>query len=155
MCFWCAIRTTKAPRRRFKFRATAAGEPEVWDALRNEITSIPFHRSGENAVEFSLSMEPLETALIVFQPRRPARPLRIEADVEPLREPIALTRDPNSPAPESVAARLKSLAHVDLTGCKWIWFPEGNPAVRRQTESAGFAGRLPFQPIARSSGLAF
>ena len=31
--------------RQFKFRATAAGEPECWDAVRNEVTSIPFQRS--------------------------------------------------------------------------------------------------------------
>ena len=33
--------------RQFKFRATAAGEPECWDAVRNEITAIPFQRTGE------------------------------------------------------------------------------------------------------------
>jgi len=53
--------------RRFKFRAAAAGEPECWDAVRNEITSIPFQRTGRKTVEFSLTLEPLETALIVFQ----------------------------------------------------------------------------------------
>ena len=84
--------------RTFKFRATAAGEPELWDPMRNEITAIPFQRIGDQQVEFSLTMEPLETALLVFQPTKIARPMRIEPGTKPIREPIAIVRDPNPPA---------------------------------------------------------
>jgi hypothetical protein len=83
--------------RTFKFRATAAGEPELWDPMRKEITAIPFQRIGEQQVEFSLTMEPLETALLVFQPTKTARPMRIEAGMRTAREPIAVVRDPNPP----------------------------------------------------------
>ena len=86
--------------RRFKFRATAAGEPECWDAVRNEIVAIPFRHVGEGVVEFSLVLEPLETVLIVFQPKRRPRPLRIEAGGKPIRRPIPLVRDPNPRVPQ-------------------------------------------------------
>ena len=116
--------------RQFKFRATAAGEPECWDAVRNEITSLPFRRTAASQVEFSLTLEPLESLLIVFSPKRQPRPLRIEAVARPLGEPIIVTRDANATPPEPVTARLKPPARPSLKGAKWIWFPEGNPAVK-------------------------
>ena len=84
--------------RTFKFRATAAGEPELWDPMRNEITVIPFQRIGDHQVEFSLSLEPLEAALLVFQPTKAERPMRIEPGTKPVHEPIVIARDPNLPA---------------------------------------------------------
>ena len=128
--FFICNQNDKGPKRQFKFRALASGEPECWDALRNEITSISFDRIGDNAVEFSLGLEPLETALVVFQPfepKRQQRPVRIEAGVKPVREPVAIVRDPN-PAPAGPAAgKPKPSAKQLLAGCKWVWFPEGNP----------------------------
>ena len=84
--------------RKFKFRATAAGEPELWDAMRNEITAIPFQRINDRQVEFTLTLEPLETMLLVFQPTKIARPMRIEPGMKAVHEPIVITRDPNPPA---------------------------------------------------------
>jgi hypothetical protein len=84
--------------RTFKFRATAAGEPELWDAMRNEITAIPFQRINDRQVEFTLTLEPSETALLVFQPTKIVRPARIEAGTKPIREAIVIARDPNPPA---------------------------------------------------------
>ncbi len=115
--------------RQFKFRATASGEPECWDAVRNEITSIPFQRTGESRVEFSLTLEPLESVLIVFSPKRQPRPLRIEAGTKPIGESILVRREPNPTPPTPVAAKLTRSIKASLTGCKWVWFPEGNPAV--------------------------
>ena len=89
--------------RTFKFRATAAGEPELWDPMRNEITAIPFQRIGDRQVEFSLSLEPLETALLVFQPTKIARPMRIEAGTKPIHEPIVDRARPE-PAGETAGA---------------------------------------------------
>ena len=85
--------------RQFKFRATATGEPECWDAMRKEVAAIPFQRTSDNVVEFSLGLEPLEAVLIVFRPKRQLRPMRIEAGDKPIRGPIFLVRDPNPPAP--------------------------------------------------------
>jgi len=83
--------------RTFKFRATAAGEPELWDVMRNEITAIPFQRINDRQVEFTLTLEPSETALLVFQPTKIVRPARIEAGTKPIREAIVIARDPNPP----------------------------------------------------------
>jgi len=114
--------------RQFKFRANAVGEPECWDAMRNEVTAIPFQRVGQHTVEFSLSLEPLESVLIVFQPKGQPKPTRIDPNTKPIREPIIVPRDPNPMPPEPVAKKLKSPLELPLSGCKWVWFPEGDPA---------------------------
>jgi hypothetical protein len=101
--------------REFKFRATAAGEPECWDAVRNEITALRFRRLGPKSVEFSLRLEPLESVLIVFQPARQLRPLRIEKGSKPIGEPIVLGRAANPPAarlPPLDARRKQTLSPV-------------------------------------------
>ena len=51
----------------------------------------------EKKVEFTLTLEPLETVLLVFQPEKITRPMRIEPDTKPIREPIAPTRYCNRP----------------------------------------------------------
>jgi hypothetical protein len=114
--------------RQFTFRATAQGEPECWDAMRNEITALPFDRIDVNTVKFALTMEPLESMLIVFQPKQTARPPRVEPGTTPVREPIILVREPKAVPPKPPAKKVKSLTKADLAGSKWIWFPEGNPA---------------------------
>ena len=114
--------------RQFKFRAMATGEPECWDAMRNEVAAIPFQRMGQNTVEFSLSLEPLESVLIVFQPKGQLRSPRIDANMKPLRKPIVVARDPNPTPPEPVAKKLNLQSDLSFAGCKWVWFPEGNPA---------------------------
>lgn len=111
--------------RPFAFRLTAAGVPEYWDAMRNEISAIPFRRVDPATVEFSLTMEPLETAMIVFQPEAIARPPRIGPETKPLGE-IALTREPNPIAEKP--------ANLDLTdkrllGCSWVWSFDGKPTL--------------------------
>jgi hypothetical protein len=139
--------------RQFEFRATAAGEPECWDAVRNEVTSIPYRRTGDGTVEFSLRLEPLESVLLVFQPKRQPRALRIEAGTKPGREPIVLARDANPPVrkmPPLDARRAKTVspvatadpfrahftipADVDLAKCRVCLemdkLPEDSAAVR-------------------------
>jgi hypothetical protein len=96
--FFVANQNHLGAARTFKFRATAHGEPEVWDAMRNEITALPFQRIAENQVEFSLTLEPLESQLIVFHANKVARPLRVEPGTVQVREPMVLVRDPNPPA---------------------------------------------------------
>jgi len=93
--------------RSFRFRATASGVPECWDAMRNEITAIPFSRVNDAQVEFTLMLEPLETLLLVFQTENVARPMRIESGTKPVREPIALARDANPPTKPLVPERKK------------------------------------------------
>jgi hypothetical protein len=87
----------QGPATEFQFRATAAGVPECWDAVRNEITAIPFERHGAKAVDFSLTLEPLESVLLVFQPERIARPMRIEPNRKPSMPAVPLVRLANPP----------------------------------------------------------
>lgn len=82
----------------FLLLATAQGEPELWDPMRNEITAIPFRRLDEKRIIFGLTLEPLETVLLVFQPKKIERSMRIDPDTKPIREPIALLREPNPSA---------------------------------------------------------
>jgi hypothetical protein len=63
--------------RHFTFRVKAEGVPECWDAMRNEISRVPFREFREYK-EFSLTLEPLESVLLVFQEQ--ARPLRFRRD---------------------------------------------------------------------------
>ncbi|MGA2035344.1 MAG: glycosyl hydrolase [Thermoguttaceae bacterium] len=88
--------------RRFRFRITARGEPECWDAVRGEITALPYRRLQEDQVELALTLEPLESVLIVFQAAKLARPIRLEPGSRPLGAAIDLVRDPQPPAPPLV-----------------------------------------------------
>ncbi len=78
----------------YTFRVTTAGVPECWDPMRNEIVVPRSWRTEAGTVTVSLTLEPLETVLLVFQPQRIIRPPRIEPDTKPIREPIAIVRDP-------------------------------------------------------------
>ena len=106
--------------RRLKFRAAAAGVPERWDAMRNEISAIPHKRGDKDTVEFELTFEPNESALVIFTPDGNAAP-RIEALTALPGSPIVVVRDRPAVAAPPPAERLT------LAGCPWVWFPEGNP----------------------------
>jgi hypothetical protein len=125
--FFVCNQNDKGPAREFKFQAVATGEPELWNALTGEITALPFTRTGEKTVEFTLSMQPIETALVVFQPKKQDRPAHIAANAKPVRAPVEVARDPN-PASEKPAIKRQPTAKELLTGAKWVWFPEGEPA---------------------------
>lgn len=110
--------------RRFRFRATADGEPECWDAMRNEITAVQHQRQGART-EFSLTLHPNESVLIVFQSGRRPLPLRVEAGLDGRR--IDVQRDPTPSRPEPMLDRGADLAR-SLEGCSWIWYPEDEPS---------------------------
>ena len=65
----------QGPARTFKFRTAAPGTPEAWDAMRNELTSVTCSSVG-NMTEFSLTLEPMESVLLVFQSSARALPPR-------------------------------------------------------------------------------
>jgi len=112
--------------RRFRLRVTAEGECECWDAMRNDITAVPGVRTGDE-VELTLTLQPNESVLLVFQPERRDLPVRWEPGAEPEHRVIPVRRDvvPAEPAP--VPEGVSALAQA-LEGCAWIWFPEGDPA---------------------------
>jgi hypothetical protein len=111
--------------RSFRFRITAEGEPECWDAMRGEITSLPHRRSGRQT-ELRLTLESNESVLLVFQPGKRALPERLPLAIKPLRI-IPIVRDvvPLQPEPVLEAGPQRSQL---LEGCSWVWYPEGNPA---------------------------
>jgi len=116
--------------RHFKFRATAAGVPEWWDAMRNEISALPYKRVGPETVEFEMTLEPSESALVIFAPEGTKTRLpRIEAlkpmlpAIEVVREPITEPQWPSRP-PEPEGKTPGPAA--SLANCPWVWFPGEN-----------------------------
>ncbi len=71
--------------RAFTFRATAKGAPELWDPMRNEMASVSSKPTAAGT-EFSLTLEPMESVLVVFQDSPRKLPARISADLKPLRQ---------------------------------------------------------------------
>ena len=112
--------------RKFKFRITAEGEPECWDAMRNEITTVRHQRSG-NQTELTLTFQPNESVVLVFQPAK-----RLLLDRESLETaggvrtvPVIRGQAANPPEPK---LEVQSPFHRFLEGRSWIWHPGGNPA---------------------------
>ena len=136
--FFIANQNHQGDPRTFRFRLTAAGVPECWDAMRNEITSVPFTRKG-GQVELSLTMEPNESVLLVFQPNKRALPPRLEPGGSAGRKTIVVTRDP-TPAPAESLPPVGSAPALALKGGAWTWYPEGEPA------KAAPAGHTLFPP---------
>ncbi len=120
--------------RNFTFRISAVGEPECWDAMRNEVAAVPFRRLASDKVEVDLSLEPSESAVLVFQKEKRALPLRLTADFKTVRGPVDVVRKATPPewvipnAPNAPAAPAVAKGEQWLSGCDWIWGPEGNAA---------------------------
>lgn len=114
--------------RPFTFRIKAAGEPECWDAMRNEITAPAYRRVSPNEVEMDITLEPSESVLLVFQKEKRRLPGRIDASIRSVRGPIEVVR--TETPPELVIPSTPAMAKdgPSLEGCEWIWFPEDNPA---------------------------
>ncbi len=121
----------QGPPRHFRFRLTAAGFPEAWDAMRNEITAVPFERRGET-VELELTLEPNESVLLVFREQAHPLPARLTSESESSRRTIEVVRQPTpdelkvpsepprEPSPDNAEA-------ASIKQAMWIWHDE--PAV--------------------------
>ncbi len=120
--------------RPFTLRIDAAGEPECWDAMRNELTSLPYKRRGPKQVDVELTLEPSESVVLVFRKEKRALPSRLEASAKPVRASVTLVRDATPPSlviPSSPAVSPASGISKDeeaLRSCEWVWGPEGDPA---------------------------
>lgn len=133
--------------RTFKLKVFAAGEPECWDAMRNSVTALPYKRIAANEVEVTLTLEPSESVVLLFQKEKRTLPLRLEANAKPMRAAINLVRSatppelviPSAPAPTPASALSKS--EQALVGCNWIWGPEGNAAQSAPPGIRYFRGR--------------
>jgi len=124
--FFIANQNHQGEPRTFRFCLTADGVPECWDAMRNEITAVPFTRKGKQ-VELSLAMEPNESVLLVFQPKKRALPPRREPGSNADRKTVLVTRDP-TPAQAEPQPPIGGGPVLALKGCAWTWYPEGDPA---------------------------
>lgn len=124
--FFIVNQNHRGAARPFRFRITADGEPECWDAMRNEISAVTYKRNGKQ-VELDLMMAPNESVLLVFQPSKRPLPSRLESGSRPERASFAVVRDPT---PVQVTPELKPTAQMarSLEGGSWIWYPEGSPA---------------------------
>jgi hypothetical protein len=58
------------------------GAPELWDAMRNEMCSVPW-RQEDDGVSFDLTLEPTESVLVRFGTER-VRPVRLAAETRPI-----------------------------------------------------------------------
>ncbi len=138
----------------FRLKVTADGFPEIWDAMRNEIASVAFTRSGDS-VEFNLVLEPMESVLLVFNPNRRDLPARIEGDVVRGGTALSVNRDPAPAVAKGKVANPFSgtcdvPAGVDLSTTRvFVEMDEPNPeAAARVTingkDAGGFIGK-PFR----------
>jgi len=123
--FFIANQHHDGPTKQFRLRAHAAGVPECWDAMRGEICSLSHERVAEDAVDFSLTLEPLESVLVVFSPAKRPLPARLEADAKPHAPPIEVKRiGVQAPSPA-----VESNEETPLAGCPWVWHAGDPPAV--------------------------
>lgn len=122
--FFIANQNHEGAPRTFRFKATARGTPECWDAMRNEITAVPFSRKG-GQVELSLTLEPNESVMLVFQPEQRALPPRRLPGSDTAGRRIAVTRDPDPVVSELLLPPGEGLA-MALTGCSWTWYPDAD-----------------------------
>jgi hypothetical protein len=98
----------------FRLKITADGFPEIWDAMRNEINSIPFKRNGKS-VELSLVLEPSESALLVFNKQQRDLPGRItDAEIIAGKSISVIAQQVHVSEPK----KLKSAKHLTVSPVK-------------------------------------
>jgi hypothetical protein len=133
--------------RTFRLKLTATGFPEIWDAMRNEISSVAFTRSGDS-VEFKLALEPMESVLVVFNAAHRKLPARIAAAAALAERTLPVKSDPAPGTPFAATSILP--ADVDLTTARVILemdelTPELSARVTiNDNDAGGFIGR-PFR----------
>lgn len=133
--FFICNQNVDGGRRTFRFRITAAGFPEYWDAMRGEVAAVPFTRRGEQ-VELTLKLDPLESALLVFNAARRDLPERIDpATRQALRVlPVVPVATPQT------AAVQPETTFDPLDGCSWIWQADENAAASAKPGTCYFRG---------------
>jgi hypothetical protein len=123
--FFIANQNHRGSARPFHFRIRAEGVPECWDAMRNELTAVPYTREGRE-VDLRLTMEPNESVLLVFQPGKRALPLRWDGGEAQASKTFPVVREPVAP-PAEPHLDLDSPKLRALSEASWVWYPEGDP----------------------------
>ena len=107
--FFIANQNLEPGARFFKFRVRAQGEPESWDAMRNEITALDYKRISRDEVELNMVLEPYESALLVFQPEKRELPVRLAPGAKiKLQIPVQIdpsVKEPAAPELKTPSAR--------------------------------------------------
>lgn len=104
--------------RQYKLRIKAAGFPEAWDAMRNEIAALPHQRQGDH-VTLDLALEPNESVLIVFNATQRTLPIRGNRKGTE----IAIERTLLPPVKVPEIDPKANLARA-LEDCAWMWAAE-------------------------------
>jgi hypothetical protein len=100
----------------FRLVAKAVGVPERWDPMRNMTEALPAAQRDNGRVEFELTLEPGESALVVFRTAVRTLPRRAAAGGVPGAASAPVNRtNPPPPAPP---------AGLNLEGCDWVWHPQ-------------------------------
>jgi hypothetical protein len=107
--------------RQLKFRAAASGEPQRWDAMRNQIAPLSYQRIDAHTIEFVLTLQPSESTLIVFGRESAGRPV---APVPAATMPIA-----RSNSTQGATEQVPSDYFLKFDGASWVWYPEAQPQV--------------------------
>jgi hypothetical protein len=98
-----ANQNTNDAARAFTFHAPGvSGVPEVWDAIRGEVCSVPW-RAEAGGVSFDLTLEGSESALVRFAARDAGRPARLTAASAPFASFPVLPDDADKPFAYPVA----------------------------------------------------
>ena len=132
--------------KQFVFRMKAKGWPECWDAMRNEITTPSFKRIGPDTVDVSLTLEPMESVLIVFRSDKQAHPSRLDSAAKPRLAPMPVTRTNSGQSAQG---------GLNLFGCSWVWFPEGNPSASAPAGTRWFRKEIIIPESAKVKQAAF
>ena len=80
----------------FKLKFMAAGYPEIWDPMRNDIHSVPFAREDDHIV-LPLTLEPMESVLVIFNKTQRPLPPRLTAEALAAAATIPVTGGPVPP----------------------------------------------------------
>ncbi|HQH69975.1 MAG TPA: glycosyl hydrolase [Candidatus Hydrogenedentes bacterium] len=114
--FFVANQLHEGPAKHFTLRVHAKGFPECWDPLRNEMSALPFTRLSETEAEFTLTLEPLESVLLVFADESRPKPPRIQDSGANPAHVIDVAR--------TGGARPAAAEGMSLEGCSWVWYPD-------------------------------
>ncbi len=129
----------------FRLVAKAHGVPERWDPMRNLIEALPAAQRDGGRVEFELTLEPAESALVVFPATVRTLPRRVAAGDKPVGEAVPVIRT-NTPASAPPAA-------LNLEGGSWVWYPNehGAEGAPYGTRIFKYALTLPANAVVRDA----